>query len=190
MTGHHDNRDEQQVGQEAVHQQGLVNESRRRFGKSGLAATGVLATLASRPVLGCDVCKSPSGFLSGNLSRNDKPQVCAGRSPGYWKNKTSWPIPNRSTVKFSSVFTCKSGSPYKTVTMLTLLSPQSYDKNNLGMHLVAAYLNVKQGWSPFLTVERLNSMFTELQSKGYFTPTAGVKWTAAQVVDYLSRTMD
>lgn len=192
MTGQQDNnRDPRLAEHETIHQPQLVNESRRRFGKSGLAATGVLATLASRPVLGCEVCKSPSGFLSGNLSKkNNKPVTCAGRSPGYWKNKTSWPISNRSTAKFSSVFTCSPSSPYKSVTMLTLLSHQSYDTNNLGMHLVATYLNVVQGWSSFLTVERLNTMFTEIQTKGYFSPTAGVKWTAAQVVDYLKKTMD
>jgi hypothetical protein len=74
--------------------------------------------------------------------------------------------------------------------MLDLLTSQDFDKYNVGMHLVAAYLNVKQGLTPFLTVERLNSMFTELQKYGYFTPTAGVKWTAAQVVDYISKTQD
>lgn len=174
----------------SVQESGEINESRRRFGKSGLAASGVLLTLASRPVLGCEVCKSPSGFLSGNLSTHGGPSICEGRSPGYWKNQTSWPIANRSTCKFSSVFTCRPRSPYATVTMLNLLSPQDFDSNNLGMHLVAAYLNAMQGWTPFLTVERIESMFSEWQATGYFSPTAGVKWSAAEIVDYLKRTQD
>jgi hypothetical protein len=173
-----------------VSEGGQLNESRRRFGKSGLAASGVLLTLASRPVLGCEVCKSPSGFLSGNLSTHGSPAICQGRSPGYWKNHQSWPIANRSTCKFSSAFTCRPRSPYASVTMLTLLSHQSFDSNNLGMHLVAAYLNAMQGWTPFLTVERIQSMFVEWQATGYFSPTAGVKWSAAQIVDYIKRTQD
>jgi hypothetical protein len=175
---------------DAVQESGQINASRRRFGKSGLAASGVLLTLASRPVLGCEVCKSPSGFLSGNLSTHGGPAICEGRSPGYWKNQTSWPIAHRSTARFNSVFTCQPRSPYVTVTMLDLLSPQDFDANNLGMHLVAAYLNAMQGWTPFLTVERIQSMFVEWQATGYFSPAAGVKWSAAEIVDYIKRTQD
>jgi hypothetical protein len=169
-------------------QQGLENPGRRRFGRSGIAASGIIATLSSQPVLGA-VCKSPSGFLSGNLSNHHKPTVCAGRSPGYWKNH-GWPIANRKTVKFSSVFTVPPGSPYYTVTMYNLLDELEFDKFNLGMHLVAAYLNYKAGWSPFLTESRLQSMWTELSLNGYFTPTAGVKWSAEQVVYYIQQTFN
>lgn len=163
-----------------------IGESRRRFTKSGLAVSGVLVTLASRPVLGSEVCKSPSGFLSGNLSTHGTPPVCAGRSPGYWKNHSSWPI-NRNT-RFSNVFGCNPHSPYATITMLDLLTHQDFDTNNLGMHLVAAYLNAISGWTPFLNVETIKSMFTEWQAQGYFSPTATVHWSAAQIVDYLTQT--
>jgi hypothetical protein len=167
---------------------GPKSASRRRFGKSGLAASGVLITLASRPVLGTEVCKSPSGFLSGNLSTHGPAPICQGRSPGYWKNHTKWPISNRTTCKFSSVFTCPRGSPYAKVTMFELLSHQTFDSHNLGMHLVASYLNAMAGWTSFLTVQRIQSMFSEWSSRGYFEPTAGVRWDAAQIVDYLQLT--
>lgn len=72
--------------------------------------------------------------------------------------------------------------------MLNLLSHQSFDKQNLGMHLVASYLNAMAGWTSFLTVQRIQSMFSEWSSRGYFEPTAGVKWDAAQIVDYLQLT--
>jgi hypothetical protein len=86
------------------------------------------------------------------------------------------------------VFTCQRGSPYANVTMLDLLSHLSFDKQNLGMHLVAAYLNAMAGWTSFLTVQRIQSMFSEWSSTGYFEPTAGVKWDAAQIVNYLRQT--
>lgn len=69
------------------------DKSRRSFAKSGLVASGVLLTLSSRPVLGELVCKSPSGFESGNLSFHGTPIICAGLSPGYYKNNTNWPSP-------------------------------------------------------------------------------------------------
>lgn len=181
-----DDQTTQQLPNGSVAPADLPNASRRNFTKSGLAVSGVLATLASRPVLGSEVCKSPSGFLSGNLSTHGTPPVCAGRSPGYWKNQQAWPI-NRNT-KFSMVFSCSPLSPYATITMLDLLTPQDFDTNKLGMHLVAAYLNAISGWTPFLPVETIESMFTEWQAQGYFSPTATVHWSAAQIVDYLTQT--
>jgi len=74
------------------------SESRRKFGKAGLAVgSAVILTVASRPVLANygAMCKSPSGFVSGNVSQHGTPLTCAGRTPGYWKecyhNGHYWP---------------------------------------------------------------------------------------------------
>jgi len=82
--------------QDIAGQSQSVDESRRRFTKSGLLASGVLLTLASRPSLGGgtvygagQVCKSPSGFLSGNLSHHGKPHGGGGHSCDYWKSHCS-----------------------------------------------------------------------------------------------------
>lgn len=165
-------------------EKGLENAGRRRFARSGLAASGIIATLASRPVL-ATVCKSPSGFLSGNLSNHQQPTACDGRSPGYWKNH-KWPI-DKDTALFRSVFTVSSSSPLYSMTMLDVLNTKD-DKYNLAMHLIAGYLNYLSGKSPFLDTSRLQSMWNELQMPGYFTPTAGVKWTSEQVVYYIQQT--
>jgi len=63
----------------------FVDSSRRRFTKSGLAATGVILTLASRPVLANIVCKSPSGFYSANNSSQIH-EMCFGNYPDYYAN--------------------------------------------------------------------------------------------------------
>lgn len=189
--GQHEKQGDPREASAPVIDGGLVNPSRRRFGKAGLATSGVLATLAARPVLGDPVCKTPSGFLSGNLSRPGS-SVCQGRSPGYWKTHEGWPIPNRTTSKFSSVYSVpkvSNVSAFKTVTLLAILDHQDYDTYNLGMHLSAAYLNLMAGWTPFLTLERLQAMWNECRNNGYFAPVAGVKWSPDQVVDYLKSTM-
>ncbi|MEQ1742530.1 MAG: hypothetical protein ABL869_08545 [Candidatus Nitrotoga sp.] len=68
------------------------DKSRRSFAKSGLVASGVLLTLSSRPVLGELVCKTPSGFQSGNLSFHGTPITCAGLIPKKWIDPTkNWP---------------------------------------------------------------------------------------------------
>lgn len=164
-----------------------ANTSRRQFTKAGLGISGVLLSLASRPVLGDVVCKSPSGFLSGNASTHGPQPVCQGRSPGYWKNhENNWPV--ATDTQFSSVFPAPSSSVYAKYTLLQLLTPQQDDNHNLGMHLVAAYLNAVSGWTPFLTAETIIAMFSEWQSKGTFSPTATVQWTAPDIVNYLKAT--
>ena len=64
------------------------------------------------------------------------------------------------------------------------------DKDNLGAHIVAALLNAAAGkTNGVLTVAQVKTMWQECQTKGYFQPIAGVKWTPAQVVAYLKTTM-
>ena len=172
------------------------NPSRRRFAKAGLGASGVLLTLPGRSVLagkgggGGDkpgpVCKSPSGFLSGNTSTYGPPPICEGRSPGYWKNHDGWPIAR--DTQFKHLFSCGPRIAYKDFTIGKLISPQKEDKHNLAMHLIAALLNARKGWTPFLTEERIRSMFNEWQADGTFSPSAGVHWGAEQIVEYLKRT--
>jgi hypothetical protein len=200
-----------------------IDESRRRFTKSSLVASGVLLTLASRPSLGGGggfvgghVCKTPSGFLSANLSHHGTQCTCSGRTPGYWGTNTDsshkWPSPyttgscsnTQYTQKWDSWsgngtmyndsflgFHCYNhGSIYKSYTMLqTILLGGTGDPSQLGAHCVAAILNARMGWTPVLTETQIRNMFNEWDMHGYYTPTAGVKWYAADIVTYLKSTM-
>ncbi|RFC33417.1 MAG: hypothetical protein DID92_2727744880 [Candidatus Nitrotoga sp. SPKER] len=73
MTINLDQNDElekQQLSQGTDDQIKFSGESRRRFATSGLAVSGIILTLSSRPVLGDTFCMSPSGFISGNTSQH------------------------------------------------------------------------------------------------------------------------
>lgn len=80
---------------------------RRRLAKGALALPVVLATLASKPVLGaapynCTI----SGALSGNTSTHGQEVPCSslGLSPGYWKNhEHDWGIIDPNAA-FKTVF--------------------------------------------------------------------------------------
>lgn len=188
--------------------------ARRRFTRAGAAASGVLLTLHSQPGMTAVICAGPSGFQSGLVSaRNPDPGACSGRSPGFWKNVDApadnghghhgpkqpmpnkvWPAGATATTLFRTVFICTSGmsSTYgsDTCTLDWIMGTNAtWDKDNLGAHLVAAYLNVLAGYTSYLTVNQLTNMWNELRDHGYFTPTAGVQWSRAQVVQYLSGTM-
>ena len=165
--------------------------SRRRL--AGLGASGVLMTLASQSAMAGLVCKSPSGALSGKLaSRGAAGVTCAGRSPGYWKTHPSaWRGCGIDTGEaFQRVFSCSGRAGYDSVTCMGILSHKSFDMNNLGMHMMATYLNVKSGKISFMSEEDVLSMWSEWVRTGKYVPMAGAKpWNAADIVIYLSSTM-
>jgi hypothetical protein len=74
--------------------------------------------------------------------------------------------------------------------MMGLLSSQKFDKYNLAMHAIATYLNIRSGKITFLSVDTLLAMWADVQIKGYYSPTKGVKWSPEQVKNYLEATHD
>jgi hypothetical protein len=184
--------------------------ARRRLARIGMGA-GVLATLESKSAMASMVCRSPSGSLSNGLSTSHygpKAPACSGLSPGYWKqSQHAWPVSR--DLMFSSVFyavgsgtSCpvraasydngdyyKPGS-YFCAKLDDMLNPQDFDNNNVGMHLVAAFLNIQAKYVGFLEVTDLQTMWSELQTTGRYSPTAGVYWDNAQVANYLSSIHD
>jgi hypothetical protein len=60
---------------------------------------------------------------------------------------------------------------------------------NLGRYVVAALLNAAAGRTPFLPDTTIRRMWNDLLRKGYFEPTAGVRWGAAEITTYLRSTM-
>ena len=183
--------------------------ARRRLAKAGMGA-GVLATLESKSAMASMVCRSASGSLSNGLSTSHygtKAPACSGLSPGYWKQpQHAWPVSRG--LKFTDVFYGTPGTncpvratsydngswynpgSYGCATLEDLLNPQPFDTNNVGMHLVAAYLNVQQKLVGFIELTDLQTMWSELQTTGRYSPTAGVYWDNAQVANYLASIHD
>lgn len=163
--------------------------ARRRM--AGLGASGVLMTLASNNAMAALVCKSPSGALSGNLSSQQPggDVNCQGRSPGYWKNHpASWPADVAASDPFPKFFPCQ--GDLAQVTCLEILRKQSADRHNVGMHLMATYLNVATGRIGFLSRDTVVGMWTEFQSTQHYVPAEGATpWSGSQLVDYLASTM-
>lgn len=194
---------------DAPHHVKATDETRRLLTKSGFVMSGVLLTLASRPSLGDVVCKTPSGFLSGNLSFHGTPQTCAGLSPGYWANHPEdWPSPYqvgsravKATKKhpainaqpgtmFNDLYLGFQGGNFPNMSMMdVILSGGQGDPYQLGAHCVSALLNAKSGRTAILTEGQVRNMFNEYSSKGYFEPTAGVHWLPDEIVTYLKHTM-
>jgi hypothetical protein len=181
-----------------------ASPGRRRFTRAGLGASGVILTLASDPALATTatpfMCRSPSGSLSGGLQSQHGTQTvtCNGLSPGYWINHPEdwpasiYPVSTRqhNATMYASMFPFGSTTLYKTGTMMGVLTSNDsgQDPYNLGMHLVAAYLNVRSGKINYLTVNVLKTMWHDLVTYGYYAPMAGTKWYGEDIKNYLQST--
>ena len=183
------NNQDQQAGGDAAPSITAHGAARRRFARAGVGVTGALVTISSKAGMAGDICTSPSGSLSGGL-QSQKPgsvAACAGRSPGYWKNHDGWPV--NKLLAFGAVFTCDMGSPYNTCSLEDILKPKDWDKNAIGRHLAATYLNIRSGRISFLTERQIQGIWDDLRV-GYYHPKPGVDWDAEDVVKYLKGTMD
>lgn len=176
--------------------------SRRGFAKLGTGAAGIILTLTSQPGMADVVCASASQSLSKWTSHHPNTALqCSGLSPNGWalnpttaslKNNGTppWPaLQDRQTLLFSSIFPSGVREGYSTILMDTILTPQDFDKYNIGRHFAATYLNVISNRINFLTVAGVQAMWQEWFTSGVYHPTAGVTWDGEQVVTYLKSTM-
>jgi hypothetical protein len=151
------------------------------------------------------VCATPSGAASALASaRNPDAETCSGRSPGVWlqalsprgnsgkgggntPGHTDWPVsPDKL---FGEWFTTSRPIGKAKLKEVLANTDPSFDPENLGMHLVAAMLNVLSGRSTFQTENMLVDMWNRLRDDRVYHPTAGIDWTAYDVVQYLRSTM-
>lgn len=181
---------------------------RRRFlGKTALKAAPFVVTLASQPALGA-TCFTPSRSLSRNtsLSQKDFYGECTGaQSPGNYKaqqspgSSYSWPASVPPSTPMHPLF--KMGNS-EGVTKFTKTVKGKVQSQTLGeaisvnapgmvaFHLIGAYLNKMGGSGAIIsdkaiTVDGILTMWREYASKGFYEPTAGIKWYEAQIVGYL-----
>jgi len=193
----------------------FVDSSRRRFTKAGLAATGVILTLASRPVLANTDCRSPSAWASANMSVHNKyNEMCFGNYPDYYANNPqAWGgtqyLPgtynDNKEKSSSSKSTNSNGNPSSTNNVDNWVGGTLFQEafpgsrqypgksmmqvlwmgRPLGEYLSAALLNAALGLTPPLTETRIVDMCLEYETKGYFEPTAGVHWFEGDIIFYL-----
>ena len=179
---------------------GRSGRIRRRLLSGSALVPPIIMSAYSPSVLG-SACTSPSGFTSATLhSRSTNQSSCTGRTPGYWKNHTTWPGgcylkdgppgSGQYATKFGSRFS-PLGPFSANTTFLEVLSHGGGQPYNVGRHIVAAYLNTLAGLSPPLASGGTTpqTIWTEFMTGGYFEPTAGIHWNDAQIISYLLTTM-
>ncbi|MBD8633676.1 MAG: hypothetical protein RR983_14110 [Massilia sp.] len=163
--------------------------TRRRLAKAGLGAAGVLWTLESHATLSKTgfVCESPSAYESAGLNSNiATEQRCRPLSPTMWCFiQSGWPC--NKTKRFAEVFSCNErrfATTYYRDSLLAVMKA-SYDRDKIGCHLAAAYLNVISDRVPVLDVPTLKRMWSELKVSGHFKVDANTYWSVTEVRNYL-----
>lgn len=188
------------------------SQGRRKFLKGAAAATPVMMTVASRPVLGAQC--TPSAWVSGNLSdHGPKRDTCGGRSPGYWKNRFGdWPAgydpgtcekrsysgmgqnPCKATsdaTRFNNVFN-QGFNYYDGKTLMEVLWLEgNADPHQFGAHIVAMLLNAATFDNYGMTEQQVKDMYNEIiSSGGIYTPSVGAPMTIPDVVEFIQNTFD
>jgi len=82
-----------------------------------------------------------------------------------------------AATTFDSVFGKQGGYDRKTLVQILALN-SSIGRDGLACHLAAAYLNVLKGYIPpgVLDVPTVKNIWTSFIARGYYEPTAGIRW--------------
>lgn len=171
--------------------------ARRRFGKAGVGVSGVIVTLASQSGMASSICRPPSGcYSAGPQSYHGAGPVSTGHTPETWCSSSNWPSPCAADRLFGADFSCKSSS-YRKCTYDNILHSKTSDgkisntdKTKVARLCAAAMLNVRAGYSTFLTEDIVRTIWNEYDANAYYKPNASQQWNAVSIVSYLTGTMD
>ena len=176
-------------------------DERRRLLRAAIAAGPVLMTIASKPVLGQTTCLAASATSAGSSAAR-RASVCSGLTPSQWKARVAeWPSPYYATTLkslgghqatlFHGPTTGLGGRTYGERTMLEVIDfgEGGAGANSLGRYIVAGLLNARSGRTPVLNETGVRLMWNDTVNEGYYEPTAGIRWSAAECIAYLKTTM-
>jgi hypothetical protein len=114
-----------------------------------------------------------AGAQGSTADRIAAPSTLNDGAPGKPTTKTV----KVSGTTFNSVFGNQGGYGSKTLSEVLQMNTNS-GRDGLARHLVAAYLNALKGLTPreVLDVPTIKSIWTSFIARGYYEPTAGIRW--------------
>jgi hypothetical protein len=96
-----------------------------------------------------------------------------------------------SPTKVHSKTTGLGGKVFDNASMLDVLRQNAGGGRYqaLGRYVAAAMLNAAAGRTPYLDEGTIRQIWNDVIARGYFEPTAGVRWGAAEIVAYMQKTI-
>jgi hypothetical protein len=121
------------------------------------------------------------------------------RTPGSTSTTTQDPttttdsgaLPGSQPTLYHCLTTGFGGRVFGNRSMMNVLGMTGHGSNlfTLGRYMVAALLNARSGRTPVLDEAGVRNMWNDLVNRGYYEPTAGVRWSAPEIVSYIRTTM-
>lgn len=172
----------------------VVNAGRRRLGKAGVGAAGVLMTLESKVAMATNYrCVAPSAasLSHGGNSNYVEKGHCNGQPPSYWcKMSRRWPC--SEDIRFGALFRGSRDAKYANAKLIDILKgyddPGSDYYKFVGGAIATTYFNILAGYVTVLDKETLFDMWGSLQAGRPYSPTRDVYWYPWQVRKYLENT--
>jgi hypothetical protein len=158
-------------------------------------------TLAAQwpsPYSGTSAATSTSGVTQKSTTTNNallQQQLAA--AAGYTTGTTTTSSGSTTTSSSSVTATpyhCSTtglgGHVFANKSMIEVIDlMQSGGLNSLGRYIVAALLNARSGRTPMLAETNVRAMWNDLINRGYYEPTAGIRWGATEIVAYIKTTI-
>jgi len=119
-----------------------------------------------------------AGYTSGTTATSSSSSTTSGSS----YSTTATPYHCSTTGLGGRVFANKS-----MIEVIDLM--QSSGLSSLGRYIVAALLNAHSGRTPMLSETNVRAMWNDLINRGYYEPTAGIRWGATEIVAYIKTTI-
>ncbi|HSU44665.1 MAG TPA: hypothetical protein VLN42_10665 [Casimicrobiaceae bacterium] len=147
---------------------------------------GSVSSVGSGPMLG-DPISAPVDGSGGTKSAT---RLSLGSTSGTGTSSAS-----SSSAEFDKPtrYHCPTtgfgGKVFGTRSMLEVLDVSQAGLEGVGRYMVAALLNARSGRTPVLDETAVRTMWNDLVNNGYYEPTAGIKWTGAEIIAYLQSTM-
>jgi hypothetical protein len=94
-------------------------------------------------------------------------------------------------TRFHSKATGLGGKVFGNATMVEVLRGNAGGGNyqTRGRYVAAALLNAAAGRTPYLSEGMIRQVWNDVMARGYFEPTASVRWGPAEITAYLRSTM-
>lgn len=180
-----------------------VDERRRRLATAAGAAVPMFFVLRHGRARAQTVSGSPGSPQMGSTS--------FGRPPSFWKNRPDqWPsgfdpgspkvenlarqgLPNTGGTRFFDVFQWgdhfRAAESKRLALMDVLRLHEEEDPYGMGAYFVAALLNASSGMTEPLPVGRVQDMWQQWSTRGFYSPQSGVdSWYADDIKRYIETT--
>jgi hypothetical protein len=105
------------------------------------------------------------------------------------KSQTTLQTAAQTATMYHCPTTGLGGHVFSQKTMIEVIDLTRGGLDSLGRYTVAALLNARSGRTPMLNETTVRAMWNDLMNRGYYEPTAGIRWGAAEIVAYIKTTI-